>query len=100
MKPCLLELKDLKGYYLTGKGTCKAVDGVSFRIEPEENFGIVGESGCGKTSLIKTILKVFPNYFRIAGGQILSKDVTSFLSPIRKCGQCGGKRFPSSLKAL
>jgi oligopeptide/dipeptide ABC transporter ATP-binding protein len=73
MKPCLLELKDLKGYYLTGKGTCKAVDGVSFRIEPEENFGIVGESGCGKTSLIKTILKVFPSYFRIAGGQILFK---------------------------
>lgn len=45
----LLELKELKTYFYTEKGVAKAVDGVSLKIYKGEIFGIVGESGCGKS---------------------------------------------------
>lgn len=58
----LLEVKDLKKYFDASKGlfgektTVKAVDGVSFNVMPQESFAIVGESGCGKTTLGKLVL--------------------------------------------
>ena len=50
----LLEVKSLKKYF----GQVKAVDDVSFEIRRGETFGLVGESGCGKTTLGRTILKL------------------------------------------
>jgi oligopeptide/dipeptide ABC transporter ATP-binding protein len=65
----LLEIRDLKKYYaLTGGllrrkvGAVKAVDGVSISVRKGETFGLVGESGCGKTTLAKTVLRLInPN---------------------------------------
>ncbi len=65
----MLELEDLKKHYaLTGGvlrrkvGAVKAVDGVSLTVEKGETFGLVGESGCGKTTLAKTTLRLLnPN---------------------------------------
>jgi oligopeptide/dipeptide ABC transporter ATP-binding protein len=65
----ILELDDLKKYYaLTGGvlrrqvGAVKAVDGISLNVRKGETFGLVGESGCGKTTLAKTTLRlVNPN---------------------------------------
>jgi oligopeptide/dipeptide ABC transporter ATP-binding protein len=64
VKP-LLEVKDLKKHYpikkgLFGKqvGAVKAVDGVSFSIQPGETLGIVGESGCGKSTTGRAILRL------------------------------------------
>ena len=60
----LLEVKDLKMYFQTkhkgqnGNVVVKAVDDVSFSIYPGETFGLVGESGCGKTTTGKAILRV------------------------------------------
>ncbi len=60
----LLEVKDLKQHFTIKKGflgekkKVKAVDGVSFHIEQGETLGIVGESGCGKSSLGRTILQL------------------------------------------
>nr|WP_216620972.1 dipeptide ABC transporter ATP-binding protein [Brevibacillus borstelensis] len=61
----MLEVKDLKKHYpikkgLFGKqvGAVKAVDGVSFSIQPGETLGIVGESGCGKSTTGRTILRL------------------------------------------
>lgn len=66
MEP-LLQIKHVSKYYpskagvLSGKRKpVKAVDDVSFSVYPGETMGIVGESGCGKTTLGKTILHLFP----------------------------------------
>ena len=61
----ILRVENLKKYYpLSGGifkrrvGEVKAVDGVSFEVQPEETFAVVGESGCGKTTLGKTIIRL------------------------------------------
>ena len=69
----LLKCVDLKAGYATRLGTIRAIDGISFHIKRGENLGIVGESGCGKSTVIKAIIKVFPRNFRIESGQILYK---------------------------
>ena len=54
----LLEVKNLKKYFQVAAGTLHAVDDVSFTIEEGRTLGIVGESGCGKTTLGRTILRL------------------------------------------
>lgn len=60
----LLEVKDLKQHFTIPGGflksqVLKAVDGVSFNIKPGETLGLVGESGCGKTTVGRTILQLY-----------------------------------------
>lgn len=55
----LLEVKGLKKYFKAGKGTLKAVDDVSFYIRRGETLGVVGESGCGKTTCGRTVLGLY-----------------------------------------
>ncbi|HET9613765.1 MAG TPA: ABC transporter ATP-binding protein, partial [Candidatus Limnocylindrales bacterium] len=66
----LLEVRDLKTWFRLDSGTVKAVDGVSFRLEFGEALGIVGESGCGKTTTALSLVRVLPSNARIAGGEI------------------------------
>jgi len=54
----LLEVKNLQAYFFTLKGTVKAVDGVSFVVEKGQALGLAGESGCGKTTAARTILRL------------------------------------------
>lgn len=57
----LLEVKNLKQYFKIGRNKyVKAVDGITFDIYKGETFGLVGESGCGKTTAGRTILKIYP----------------------------------------
>ncbi len=63
--PPMLEVRDLKkhyparnGIFRKGAGTAKALDGVSLSIEKGETFAVVGESGCGKTTFGKTVLRL------------------------------------------
>ncbi len=58
MSDVLLEVKDLKKYFNTPRGLLHAVDGVSFTIERGKTLGIVGESGCGKSTTGRAILRL------------------------------------------
>ena len=86
-KTPLLEVKDLKQYFQVNTGffgskALKAVDGISFSIKEGETLGLVGESGCGKTTAGRTILHLYKPtggeiYYR--GKQIKTKaDIAEF----------------------
>lgn len=66
----VLEVSDLTMHYMTRKGPVFAVDDVSFSVRRGESLGLVGESGCGKTSVAIALLKVLPENAKILGGQI------------------------------
>jgi len=70
----LLEVQDLKTYYYTLRGPVKAVDAISFQVEKGEALGLAGESGCGKTTVALSILKILPTGGKIVGGKILFKE--------------------------
>jgi oligopeptide/dipeptide ABC transporter ATP-binding protein len=67
----LLSVKNLKTYLPLDEGTVKAVDGVSFDVYPGQVFGIVGESGCGKSVTMKAVLRIVEPPGKIVQGEIL-----------------------------
>jgi peptide/nickel transport system ATP-binding protein len=66
----LLEVKDLRTSFFTEAGEVRAVDGVSFAVEPGKLMGLVGESGSGKTVSVLSIMRLLPERARIIGGSI------------------------------
>src|SRR5690554_3752193 len=89
----ILEVKNLKQHFKVGIGGRKlyvrAVDGVSFDIYKGEVFGLVGESGCGKTTTGRTIIKLYDAtdgeiYFN---GERIGGGIQSFLNEIKKAKQ-------------
>ena len=70
----LLEIKNLKIHYRTKSGVVEAVDDISFAVESGGTLGLVGESGCGKTTIAKAIMRLLPRNGIIAGGKIVFKD--------------------------
>ena len=62
-----LEVVNLKTYFFTRRGVVKAADGVSFGVERGETFGLVGESGCGKSITCLSIMRLVPE----PGGRIV-----------------------------
>jgi peptide/nickel transport system ATP-binding protein len=67
----LLKVNDLVMYYQTLRGPVKAVDRVSFDLKKGEALGLVGESGCGKTSTMLAILRLLPINARVINGEIV-----------------------------
>src|SRR5512136_2701779 len=67
----LLSVRDLKTYFFMDEGVVKAVDGVTFDVNPGQIFGIVGESGCGKSVTMKAVLRIVEPPGRIVHGEIL-----------------------------
>ncbi|MDO4566945.1 MAG: ABC transporter ATP-binding protein, partial [Oscillospiraceae bacterium] len=74
----LLELKDLKTFFTTKRGTVKAVNGVSYAVDSGKVLGVVGESGSGKSVSAMSILQLLDGNGYIAGGEILfeGRDLT------------------------
>ncbi len=75
MSEYLLEVEGLKKYFNLGRGRIlHAVDDVSFALKPGETLGLVGESGCGKTTVGRTLLKLY----KPDGGKIIyqGEDIT------------------------
>ena len=67
--------------YRTPRGALRAVDGASFDVPDGAVVGLVGESGCGKTTLARAIIGVMPRNARIAGGASSSRAAISRRSP-------------------
>ncbi|MGM0641081.1 MAG: ABC transporter ATP-binding protein [Thermotogota bacterium] len=72
----LLKIENLKKYFGSSRGTVKAVDNISLQIEKGDTFGLVGESGCGKSTFVRTILKLITH----TSGKIYFKgeDISDF----------------------
>jgi peptide/nickel transport system ATP-binding protein len=75
----LLEVEDLRTYYSSPAGLVKAVDGVTFSLDKAETLGIAGESGCGKTTLVLTLMRLLPRSARVLGGRV-TLDGFDFIS--------------------
>ena len=77
MEKALLDIKDLKTYFYTYNGIVKAVDGINLLVHREEVLGIVGETGCGKSVTVRSLLKLVFDPGRIVSGQVLldGKDI-------------------------
>ncbi|MCC7205974.1 MAG: ABC transporter ATP-binding protein [Anaerolineae bacterium] len=70
----LLDVKDLRVQYITPRGRVRAVDGISFSIEPGQTLGLVGESGSGKSTVAQALLRVLRPPAVITGGQVHFRD--------------------------
>ena len=67
----LLAVRNLRTYFKVQQGWVKAVDGVNLNVDAGETVGLVGESGCGKTTLAYSITQLLPSNAYVFGGQIL-----------------------------
>jgi peptide/nickel transport system ATP-binding protein len=79
----LLEVADLHTHFRMPGATLRAVDGVSFTVEAGEAVGLVGESGCGKTTAALSITRLLPPNGFIAGGTIIfnGEELTAMSEP-------------------
>ena len=66
-----LKVEDLKVYYWTARGPIKAVDGIDLEVRKGERFGIVGESGCGKSTTAMSLLRLIKPPGSIENGRIV-----------------------------
>ena len=89
----ILEVKNLSVSFDSPKGEVQAVRDVSFSLKKGEVLAIVGESGCGKSVLCKSIMKLLPKSARIKGGSILvnGADITGYKE--RDMAKIRGKVF-------
>ena len=71
MEDMTLQVNHLKSYFLTGKGTVKAVDDVTFSVPKGKIVGVVGESGCGKSMTAKSIINLLKYPGKVVDGEIL-----------------------------
>jgi oligopeptide/dipeptide ABC transporter ATP-binding protein len=96
----LLHVADLQTHFFTFRGTrvIKAVDGVSFTLNDGETLGLVGESGCGKTTTCLSIVGLLPPAGRIVGGSLeFEGEDLSRLSP-RAMRHVRGRRIAMILQ--
>jgi len=71
MSENILEVENLKLYYSTRKGYVRAVDDITFNLQKGRTLALVGESGCGKSSLAKALIRLLPRNVHTYNGKIL-----------------------------
>ena len=99
----ILEVSDLKvhfpihgGLFLRKVGDVKAVDGVSFSMKPGETLGMVGESGCGKTTIGKALINLAP----VTSGKIMFPDKNGKLTDIANLSRSAMRPFHSRIQMV
>jgi peptide/nickel transport system ATP-binding protein len=82
----LLEVRDLKVEFCTPQGPVRAVDGANLTVPAGSLVGLVGESGCGKTTMARALIGVMAKTAQIVGGSILfdGRDLTRLAAPERR----------------
>jgi oligopeptide/dipeptide ABC transporter ATP-binding protein len=97
----ILSVRDLRVEIPTPRGVVKAVDGVDLEIPRGGAFGLVGESGCGKSMTLRAILGLLPGRARIAGGEVVfDGEALSPKSLGRLRGESIGMVFQEPMTAL
>jgi len=92
--PPILQIENLSTHFETARGSVKAVDGVDLRLNEGDTLGIVGESGCGKTVLALSILRLVPRPpGRIVSGRILFEGQDLLALPEEQMRRVRGKRI-------
>src|SRR5512147_2282695 len=91
--PPLLDLANLETVFPTRRGLVRAVAGVSLTLRGGEILGIVGESGCGKSVTLLSILRLISFPGRIAGGRILFGGRDLLALPPREMRRVRGKEI-------
>ncbi len=76
----LLDVQDLTTYYYTRRGSVKATEDASFQVEKGQAMGLAGESGCGKTTIALSLLRILPQGGKIVKGKVIfeGKNILDF----------------------
>ena len=85
----ILELTDVTVTFPTDRGLLRAVDGISFAVQPGRTTAVVGESGCGKSVTALAIMGLLPSGGRIGGSIRLAGREVSTLTPEEWRGKRG-----------
>jgi oligopeptide/dipeptide ABC transporter ATP-binding protein len=94
----LLQVEDLKTYFVRKDTVVKAVDGVSFYVDDNETLGLVGESGCGKTMSCLSILRLVPKPGRIISGKVLLEGEDLLAKSDREMRKVRGEKISMILQ--
>ena len=88
----LLEIKDLHVHFDVYGGTLRVLDGVNFVVQSGQRVGLVGETGCGKTTTMKSILRILPPHPPgFLGERSISRDKMSSRWEIATCNRYGAR---------
>jgi peptide/nickel transport system ATP-binding protein len=89
----ILDLRDVSISYFTRAGETAAVKSVNLRIDPGESLGLVGESGCGKSTIAFAVMRYLGRAGRLVGGQILFEGRDLYAMPEDEIRQLRGGRM-------
>ncbi len=91
MAETLLDIKDLHVWYKVYGGMLKVLNGVNFRVDAGEKVGLVGETGCGKTTTMKALLRILPSVARVPQGEIIIRGKNVLAMNSRELAELRGR---------
>ena len=95
MNKNLVEVKNLRTYFYTASGISKAVDGVSFEVKQGETLGIVGESGCGKSVMSASLMRLLASKAgKIVDGTVHFDGIDVLALTSASCGNSAARMWP------
>ncbi len=95
----ILQVDNLSLRYLTRLGDVQAVQGVSFELLRGQSLGLVGESGCGKTSVANCLMRLLPDNARLIDGQVLLDGQDLLLLSDEEMRRCRWRRIAMVFQA-